>query len=103
MSLKKNINRVHFLLSEEFESVDIKEKVSKDLGNYLEISIKEDLECRIVIPKKDLESEHFKWKYFSNPNDSESFLIERVSSVESIKVDVRDIFDKKRFDSEYLK
>lgn len=103
MSLKKNINRIHFLLSEEFESVDIKEKVSKELGNHLEISVKENLECKIVIPKKDLESEYFKWKYFSNPNDSGSFLIERISSVESIKNDIRDIFYKKRFDSEYLK
>jgi len=103
MSLKKNINRIHYLLSDKFESVDIKEKVSNSVGDYIEISVKEDLECKMIIKKKDLESDYFKWRYFSNPNDNNSFLIERISGVETIVNDIEDIFNKKRFDSEYIK
>lgn len=103
MEFKKNLNMIHYLLSEKFESVEVSEKSNLKLGNYIEFSIKEDLECRVLIKKKDLESNRFKWLYCSNPLIEESNFIERSSTVETFVGSVDDIIKNKRFDSEYIK
>jgi hypothetical protein len=103
MDIKYNINKLHGLLISNFKDVSIVEKSTKDFGNYFEISVKEDKEVKIIITKKDIENTNFNWKYYSNPNDELSFLIERNSSIDKISSDIKDILIKNRFNEEYLK
>jgi tRNA U34 5-carboxymethylaminomethyl modifying GTPase MnmE/TrmE len=103
MNLKVNVNKIHSSLSDQFEIVKIEEKSSIDLQEYVEItSVNEGKEVVMIITKKDLNNNKFNWKYYSNP-DMRDFLIERNSTVDSIVEDVKDIFEKNRFDSDYLK
>lgn len=101
-NLKKNINHLHFLLTENFTRVDLKESSDKSLGNYFLITVMENYTCKIVIKKENMESQDINWSYYSNPNDINSTLVERESLIENLTLDIRDIFDKKRFDSDYL-
>ena len=101
--MKYNINKLHGLILNDFTDVKIEEKSSFEFGNYFEISIKEGKEVKIILTKKEIENQIFEWKYFSNPLDENSFLIERRSSIENISNDIKEIFEKKRFDEEYLK
>jgi hypothetical protein len=104
MSLKSNINKVHFSIKESYQNTDIKEKSDKKFGNYFEINVlHENKNIKMILTKQDLEGNVFKWKYYSNPLDVNSYLVERISNVDNILEHVKDIFDKKRFDSEYLK
>jgi len=102
-NMKYNINRLHGLLISSFEDVSLVEKSNNNYGNYFEISIKEDKEVKIIITKKDIEDQNFGWKYYSNPTNESSFLIERYSSIDNITSDIKDILFKNRFDAEYLK
>jgi hypothetical protein len=103
MSIKENINKIHFELSNNFESVKIEEKSNIKFGNYFYISlINEGLEVRMIIIKKDLESNNIKWLYFSNPLDDNSHLVERVSNINNITNDIADVLNKKRFSEDYL-
>lgn len=101
-NLKKNINHLHFLLTKSFSDLEIKESSNKSLGNYFLITIKENYTCKIVIKKEDLESQNINWSYYANPTDDNSTLVERSSSIENVSIDILDIFEKKRFDSDYL-
>jgi len=101
--MKYNINKLHGLILNDFTDVKIVEKSSMEFGNYFEISINEGKEVRIILTKKEIENQVFEWKYFSNPLDEKSLLIERKSSIENISNDIKDIFEKNRFDEEYLK
>jgi hypothetical protein len=103
MDLKLNINKLHYLLSEKFNNVQIKEESSKDLGNYIRISINENMLCDIIMTKKELEKTNINWKYDSNPLNEKSTWVERNCDIESFTDVVEEIFKKKRFDSEYLK
>ena len=102
-NMKYNINKLHSLLITNFEDVSLVEKSNKQFGNYFEISVKEDKEVKIIVTKKDLENQNFDWKYYSNPINESSLLIERYSSIDSITSDIKDILFKNRFDEEYLK
>jgi hypothetical protein len=102
MSLKQNVNKLHSDLSNKYQ-VEIQEKFDRYFGNYIFLSIKEgNLNLVAKISKKNLESNVFDWIYLSNPEEDNS-VVERNSSVESFISDVVDIFEKKRFDSDYLK
>jgi hypothetical protein len=102
MSLKQNVNKLHSDLSDKYQ-VEIQEKFDRYFGNYISLSIKEgNLNLIAKISKKDLESNVFNWVYLSNPEEDNS-LVERNSNIDSFVNDVVDIFEKKRFDSEYLK
>ena len=103
MDLKLNINKLHYLLSEKFSDLKIKEESSKDLGNYIKISINENMLCDIIVTKKELEKSNINWKYNSNPLDEKSTWVERNCDIENFTDVVDEIFNKKRFDSEYLK
>lgn len=104
MSFRENINKIHFDISNSFEDVSIVEKSNHKYGNYIEMSINESGKSLItIIRKSDIESNNFNWSYKSNPNDENSFLIERNSSVDNFINDVKDIFEKNRFDSDYIK
>ena len=102
MSLRVNINKIHADLLSVCQEVSIQEKSSIEKGEYFEISaIKESKELLMMITKRDLENTQFNWQYFSNPKTKE-YLVERNSSVLTMINDVEDIFQKNRFDSEYI-
>lgn len=102
--LKENINKIHLDTLNSFQEVHIFEKSSLKHGNYIELSINENGKNLVALIKKsDLESNNFNWSYKSNPNDDNSMLVERNSSVQGFTNDVKDIFEKNRFDSEYIK
>jgi hypothetical protein len=103
MSLKYNVNKLHSDLSSKFENIEIFEKSSLKWGNYIEFSIKENnINLRAIVSKSDLENNNFNWIYLSNPNNEQS-LVERKSTTDSFLDDVKDIFEKNRFDSDYIK
>lgn len=103
MNLKQNINKIHVELQEVTDSVNLYEKSDLNYGNYFQIEcIKENKKLVAIITKKDLDSNHFNWKYLSNPNDSKS-IVERSSSIDSFVEHVVDIYNKNRFDSDYIK
>jgi hypothetical protein len=104
MNLKDNINKIHANLLNTFEKVSIYEKSSLELGNYFELIINEsDKTVKALISKKDVENKSFNWKYYSNPNNNSSYLVERDSTVDNFSLIVKDIFEKNRFDYDYLK
>lgn len=101
--MKININKVHGGLVNNFEEVRISEKSNKELGNYFEVSaLKESKEVKMIITKKNIENDRFAWSYYSDPSDSSSFLIERISTTDTIVSDVEDIIEKNRFSEDYL-
>lgn len=100
--LKFNVNKLHGLLISNFENVTIAEKSDIRHNNYFEIIVKEDKEVKIILNKREIENTNFNWKYFSNPENDDSFLIERHSSIQNIVSDIKDILIKERFDSDYL-
>jgi hypothetical protein len=59
--------------------------------------------CDIIVTKKELEKSNINWKYNSNPLDEKSTWVERNCDIENFTDVVEEIFNKKRFDSEYLK
>jgi hypothetical protein len=102
MKLKENVNKVHSSLQSIFNDVKIVEKSDLKFGSYIELSITEgNVNLIAKISKSNLEFDKFNWIYLSNPTD-ETSLVERNSSVDTFTDDVKDIFNKNRFDSEYL-
>ena len=89
MSLKANTNKIHADLLQNFDDVEL-------------VAINENKELVIVVEKRQLEQGKFTWGYYSNPLTKE-YLVERVSTVDSLIDDVKDIFNKNRFDEDYLK
>jgi hypothetical protein len=104
MDLKHNINKVHGDLLNNFNDVKIVEKSSLEMNNYFELSVLENnKELKLIIRKNDIENNIFNWKYYSNPLNMDSYLIERVSSIGNFYNDVKDILEKNRFNEDYLK
>jgi len=103
MSLRQNINKVHFDLANRFEEVTITEKSNLKLGQYFELSILEsNKEVKVILTKTEAEKGVFNWSYFSNPLNESSDLVERTSKLEMFSLDIQEILDKNRFDSDYL-
>jgi hypothetical protein len=103
MDLKVNINKIHSDLTNSYEDVSIVEKTDKKFGNYFELSVKENnKDLKIILSKQSIESQKFNWSYYSNPLDENSYLVERSSDINGFIKDVEDIFEKNRFDSDYL-
>ncbi len=103
MNLRTNVNKIHSDLTDNFSNVQISEKSNIQLGNFIELSVLENnKDLKIQISKYELEKDVFSWSYFSNPERPDS-VVERVSHINSFVGDVSDIFDKNRFDSDYLK
>jgi len=103
MGLKENINQLHSELSQKYE-VSIEEGSNRQFGNFVKLSINEGQKNLVAfITKSNLEMDNFNWAYKSNPINESSDLIERVSSVSNFTNHIEDIFNKNRFDSEYLK
>jgi hypothetical protein len=103
MNLRANVNKIHADMISVFEDVQISEKSSKDRGEYLEfVTVNEKKELVILVSKKELSSDNFNWSYYSNPL-KKTHLVERKSNVNDMIKDIQDIFEKNRFDSEYIK
>lgn len=102
MQFKSNLNRIHYLLTEKFDNVTATEKSNQHLGGYIEISVKENLECKVLIRKVDLESSNVTFLYLTNPTNENSSIISRYCNIENFAECVKDIIDNKRFDSEYI-
>jgi hypothetical protein len=103
MNLRTNINKIHSDLTSRFNDVSLLEKSNVSLGNYFEISIVENNKnLKIILSKKSIDNDNFSWSYFSNPDNELSTLVERQSNVNNFVHIVEDIFEKNRFDSEYL-
>jgi hypothetical protein len=103
MSLRQNINKVHFDLQNKFEEVTITEKSDLKLGNYFELSILEgNKEVKVILRKTEVEKNVFEWSYFSNPLNESSDLVERTSKLEMFSLDIQEVLEKNRFDSDYL-
>jgi hypothetical protein len=103
MNLRQNINKVHFDLTNRFGEVTITEKSSLKLGNYFELSILEgNKEVKAILRKTEAEKDIFEWSYFSNPLNESSDLVERTSKLEMFSLDVQEVLEKNRFDSDYL-
>jgi hypothetical protein len=104
MNLRQNINKVHFDLQNRFGEVTITEKSDLKLGNYFELSIlEENKEVKVILRKTEVEKNVFEWSYFSNPLNESSNLVERTSKLEMFSLDVQEVFEKNRFDSDYNK
>ena len=105
MNLKYNINKIHGDLLSQFLNAEIKieEKSNLKFGNYIEVSIiNEGKEVKMIVSKKELEGSSFNWAYLSNPLNESSDFVERNSNVETIANDISEIFEKKRFNADYL-
>lgn len=103
MNLKQNINRIHNDLSNNFGEVVVSEKSNIEFGNYIELSILEgNKNLKIIITKTSLENDKFNWKYYANPLNEGSDLVDRNSSIGLFIEDIKDIFEKNRFNSEYI-
>lgn len=103
MNLKLNVNRIHSELMDTYQSVLIKEDSDSKTGNFVEFLVVESgRELKLKITKYELEKNNFNWSYLANPKDDTS-VVERNSSVDEFLTHVKDIFEKNRFDSDYLK
>jgi hypothetical protein len=103
MNIKENINKIHIGLILTFESVKLEEKSSHEIGNYFElVATKDNTDVKMIISKRDLENETFKWSYYANPLNEKSDLVERVSNATDLCGHVVDIISNNRFNKEYL-
>lgn len=103
MSLRENINKIHYELTDSFENVKIEEKENKNVGKYFQISaFNEGKELKMKINFIDLEMSNFNWAYLENPLNENSDWIERNSDVNNIINHIDDIFNKNRFSEDYL-
>jgi hypothetical protein len=102
MAHKENINKVHYDLSNEFENISITENADRKFGNHVRINIEDELELKLIIEKVSIDNDTFRWFYLSDPRNEET-LVERKSTVETFTTDVKEIFEKSRFDLEYIK
>lgn len=101
MEFKINLNKIHYGLSEKFSDIKVTESANSKIGPFIEISIKENVECRIIIKKSNLESQFINFQYMSNPLNEKS-LVDRTTTVDEFANTIKDIIDNKRFESEYL-
>lgn len=106
MDLKSNINKIHsdlLLLENIGDTVTISEASSKELGNHFLITAQhEGMTAKVIIEKTEIEAPAFRWRYLANPEDETSVLVERASTIDGFVADLIDVFNKKRFDSDYL-
>ena len=101
----KNINIIDWDLKQKFENVKIIEK-SKKSDFYFEISLKSKVEgvhipLVLEISKSELLNNTINWRYLASASEDEK--VTKVSEVKNLSKDIQDIFENKRFESDYLK
>ena len=60
-----------------------------------------NIKVKLNIDKDQLNKNSIKWEYYPNP--TENFIIERISNIDTLSIDVFDIFKSKRLDKTYFK
>jgi hypothetical protein len=109
--VKSRINKIDFELKAFFEHVYIKEKYYKT--GYFEISANtigfifetkeyKRLEAKLIINQPDLLQENIKWSYSTNPLDENALWLDRVSTLETISLDIINIIKEKRLSEDYI-
>jgi hypothetical protein len=102
MDIKYRINKIHSDLINNFVEVNIEQKSNQKLGEYFEIVVSENYDIKLQIKLKNLESNIINWGYYANPLDSNSIIVERTSSLDTIVNDIKDIITNRRFSSDYV-
>jgi hypothetical protein len=100
----ENINIIDWNLKQEFQNVKITEKSEKS-DFYFEISLESKIEGVYIplvleISKNELLNNVINWRYQVSTNKSEK--ISKISEIKSLSNDIREIFNKKRFDKNYI-
>lgn len=104
MGLKSNINKIDYNLNKSFNNVKIEEKSSVNKGYHIELTINENNKLlKAIISKSNLEYPIFNWGYLADPNDENSHFVERRSNINDFTDDIKEIFEKNRFDADYIK
>jgi hypothetical protein len=109
--VKSRINKIDFELKAFFENVYIKEKYYKT--GYFEISANtigfvfetkdyKRLEAKVIINQPDLLQENIKWSYSTNPLDENAIWLDRVSTIDTISLDIINIIKEKRLSEDYI-
>jgi hypothetical protein len=113
MQMKYNINRIDSSLKEYFDNVKIEEKTNGG-DFYFEINsntilknVNESLNnkkvlSKVIIDKRNLNTDEIKWKYSINPLDESADYIERVSRIEVVGKDIFETISKKRMSNDYF-
>jgi len=107
----ENINRIHFLLKENFDEVSIVESSNKS-DFYFHIDVKKTTptdtgsrktyQMKAKIFKESLVRDSFKWFYATNPLSEKTSWIERESHLNSLCLDLLDVINFERLDESYL-
>jgi hypothetical protein len=109
--VKSRINKIDFELKAFFENVYIKEKYYKTgyfeisantIGYVFETKDYKRLEAKVIINQPDLLQENIKWSYSTNPLDENALWLDRVSSMETISLDIINIIKEKRLSEDYI-
>ena len=107
--IKENINKIDYELKNLFDSVNITQKSRKG-EFYLEISttsiinesnFSKKIEVKVEILNKNLNSNFIEWSYYSDPTN-ESSKIGRLSSINTISKDIKEVLTKKFLSKDYL-
>lgn len=109
--VKSRINKIDFELKAFFENVYIKDKYYKT--GYFEISANtiafvyetkeyKRVEAKVIINQPDLLQENIKWSYSTNPLDENALWLDRVSTLETISLDIINIIKEKRLNEDYI-
>ena len=113
-NIKSNLNRIDFELKELYDQVNISEKVTQNKfyfqilakGNFeglFESNDNREVKTIVLIEKNNLNFETVNWKYFVNPENTNSDFIERVSKIEELAKDIHSTVTKKQMDINYLR
>ena len=109
--VKSRINKIDFELKAFFENVYIKEKYYKTgyfeisantIGYVFETKDYKRLEAKVIINQPDLLQENIKWSYSTNPLDENALWLDRVSTMETISLDIINIIKEKRLSEDYI-
>lgn len=100
----ENINIIDWDLKQEFKNVKITEKSEKS-DFYFEISLESKIEGVYIpivleISKNELLNNVINWRYQVSTNKNEK--ISKISEIKSLSNDIKEIFNKKRFDKNYI-
>lgn len=103
MDIKFNINRIHSDLQNLYGEVKITEEANDKIGQYFQMEIiHEGKLCRVILTKESISHAQFEWVYQANPLNESSDLIQRTSNIYDFADHISDIFEKNRFNVEYL-
>jgi len=109
--IKSRINKIDYELKLFFENVFIQDKFYKT--GYFQISankvsfLRESkefkrLELLAIINQPDLLKDDVKWSYSTNPLNENAMWIDRVSKLDKVSEDMKNVLEELRFDESYI-